>query len=297
MAQAGVGAAGRPALLSNFARARDLAAAKLRAYAPPVAARIEVEVQGRPARAWVSGDPAASALVLVHGGLAGAEMHWSAVWDRLSDGHRVIAPELPGFGWVESPGLPSVAAYASWLVALLDRLSVERAWWVGNSFGASVAASVAGRFPERTRGIAMVNGFAMPATPRWLARFSSGRFARIVMSTIVRPIYREASLRRGFVDPAQIPASLTAAVGSWPAIIPRYVEVLLAGDGPPAPRVPPLLLFGAADRLPGTRRRNAEALARRLPGAKLVLVEGAGHFPQVEQPQAFVREIEAWARS
>jgi pimeloyl-ACP methyl ester carboxylesterase len=262
-----------------------------------VATRVEVEVQGRPARAWVAGDPSAPTLVLVHGGLAGAEMHWSSVWDRLSGSYRVIAPELPGLGWVEPEGLPSVAAYASWLMALLDALGVERAWWVGNSFGASVAASVAGRFPERTRGVAMVNGFAMPATPRWLARFATGRLARVVMGTVVRAIYREASLRRAFANPAHVPATLTAAMGNWPAIIPRYVEILIAGDGPPAPRVPPLLLFGAADRLPGTRRRNAEALAKRLPGAQLVLLEGAGHFPQVEQPDAFVRALEDWARA
>lgn len=261
-----------------------------------MATRTELEVQGRPARVWLAGDPAASTLVLVHGGWAGAEMHWSSVWDRLGDSYRVIAPELPGLGWVEPPGLHTVAAYAGWLVALVDALGVKRAWWVGNSFGASVAASVAGRFPDRTRGLAMVNGFAMPATPSWLARFTTGRLARVVMGTVVRGIYREASLRRAFADPSHVPASLTAAMGNWPAIIPRYVEVLIAGDGPPAPRVPPLLLFGVADRLPGTGRRNAEALAKRLPGAQLVLVDGAGHFPQVEQPDAFVRAIEAWAR-
>ena len=261
-----------------------------------MAARTEIDVQGRSARVWLAGDSAASRLVLVHGGLAGAEMHWSSVWDRLSDNYRVIAPELPGLGWVEQPGLPSVAAYSGWLVALLDALGVERAWWVGNSFGASVVASVAGRFPERTRGFGMVNGFAMPATPRWLARFTGGRAARVVMGTVVRAIYRKASLRRAFADPSHLPASLTAAMANWPAIIPRYVEILIAGDGPPAPRVPPFLLFGADDRLPGTSRRNAEALGKRLPGAELVLVEGAGHFPQVEQPDAFVRAIQSWAR-
>jgi pimeloyl-ACP methyl ester carboxylesterase len=265
-------------------------------YVGSVATRTELEVQGRPARAWLAGDPAAPALVLVHGGWAGAEMHWSPVWDRLGETHRVIAPELPGLGWVEQPGLPTVAAYAGWLVALLDALGVKRAWWVGNSFGASVAASVAGRFPERTRGVAMVNGFAMPATPPWLARHSTGRLARVVMGALVRGVYREASFRRAFADPSKRPASLTAAMANWPAIMPRYVEVLIAGDGPPASPVPPLLIFGAADRLPGTRRRDAEALAERLPGARLVLIEGAGHFPQVEQPKAFVRAIEAWAR-
>lgn len=255
----------------------------------------ELSVQGRSARVWLAGDPRSPALVLIHGGWAGAEMHWRPVWDRLGARFQMIAPELPGLGAVEQPGLPSVAAYATWLVALLDALGVERAWCVGNSFGASVAASLAGRFPERVAGLAMVNGFPMPATPAWLARFSSGRLARWVVGAVVRGIYREASVRRAFADPARVPPSLTAAMAGWPAIIPRYVEILLAGDGPPAARVPPLLVFGMGDRLPGTGRRDAEALAKRLPGAQLARIEGAGHFPQVEQPDAFVRAIEAWA--
>ncbi len=259
--------------------------------------RTEAEVLGRPARVWVAGDASAPVLVLLHGGWAGAEMHWSAVWDRLASTYRVIAPELPGLGWVEQPGLPSVAAYAGWLVALLDVLGIERAWWVGSSFGASVAASVAGRFPARVHGFAMVNGFAMPATPPWLMPLTRGRLARIVIGAVVRGIYREASLRRAFANPSRLPISLTAAMDSWPLIIPRYIEILLAGDGPPAAQTPPLLLFGRADRLPGTSQRNAEALATRLPGARLVLIDDAGHFPQVEQPTTFIRAIERWAHT
>lgn len=256
--------------------------------------RTELEVDGRPARVWLGGEAASPGLVLVHGGWAGAQMHWSSVWDRLADTYRVIAPELPGLGWMDTPALPTVAAYARWLVTLLDGLRVDRAFWVGNSFGASVAASACGRYPERALGLAMVNGFPMRGTPPWLARFSRGRLARSVMSVIVRGIYREASLPRAFTNPARLPASLIAAMATWPAIIPRYVEILIAGDGPPAPRTPPLLIFGAADRLPGTNRRDARALAKRI-GARLVLIEGAGHFPQVEQPDSFARTIEAWA--
>lgn len=257
---------------------------------------LTVQVRGRPARVWVGGEVGAPALVLVHGGWAGAEMHWSPVWDRLAARHRVLAPELPGLGDLAEPALPSVAAYADWLVSVLDVLGVARAWWIGNSFGASVCASVAGRHPDRALGLALVNGFPMPATPPWLARLSRGRLARLVVGGVVRRIYREASLRRAFAEPSRMPPSLRAAMATWPAIVPRYVEILIAGDGPPPPRCTPLLVFGADDRLPGTQRRDAEVLSKRLP-ARLVRIEGAGHFPQVEQPEAFARAIEAWASS
>lgn len=257
---------------------------------------LTVQVGGRAARVWVGGDVGAPVLVLVHGGWAGAEMHWSAVWDRLAARHRVIAPELPGLGDLAEPALPSVAAYAEWLVSLLDVLGVARAWWIGNSFGASVCASVAGRHPDRALGLALVNGFPMPATPPWLRALSSGRFARWVMGALVRRIYRPSSLARAFAVRSRIPRSLRAATSGWPVIVPRYVEILIAGDGPPPPRLTPLVVFGAEDRLPGTQRRDAHVLAARL-SARLVLLEDAGHFPQVEQPEAFARAIEAWASS
>ncbi|MFO0709901.1 MAG: alpha/beta fold hydrolase [Sandaracinus sp.] len=255
---------------------------------------VELEVVGRPARALCAGDEAAPALVLVHGGWGGARMHWAPVLERLARHHRVIAPDLPGLGWVETAPLPSVAAYAAWLVALAHAMGVTRARWVGNSFGASVVASVAGRHHERVSGVAYVNGFPMPATPLLLRRLGQTRPARALMRAMVRRIYREASIARGFASPARIPASLREAMADWPLIVPRYADILVAGDGPPPPRTPPLLLFGAADHLPGTSRREAEHLAARTRGASLVLIEDAGHFPQLEQPEAFVDALERW---
>jgi pimeloyl-ACP methyl ester carboxylesterase len=255
---------------------------------------VELEVQGHPARALCAGDEAAPALVLVHGGWGGARMHWAPVLDRLARHHRVIAPDLPGLGWVETAPLPSVAAYAAWLVALAEAMGVTRARWVGNSFGASVVASVAGRHHEHVSAVAYVNGFPMPPTPALLRRLGRMRPARALMRAMVRRIYREASIARGFASPSRIPQSLREAMVDWPVIVPRYVDLLIAGDGPPPPRTPPLLLFGAADHLPGTSRRDAERLAARTSGASLVLIEDAGHFPQLERPEAFVDALERW---
>src|ERR1700730_474534 len=71
----------------------------------------------RAARVWTGGS--GEAIVLLHGGWAGAEPYWSTVTGELERSHQVVAPELPGIG---APGelLPSFGAYAAWLAARLD---------------------------------------------------------------------------------------------------------------------------------------------------------------------------------
>lgn len=258
--------------------------------------REELVVQGRPAVVHFGGT--GSPILLVHGGWGGARFHWSGVWSMLARRHRVIAPELPGLGAVEQQGLPSIDAYVGWLVELLDVLGVDRAWCVGNSFGASLVWSLAGRAPARCAGVVMVNGFPMPATPPVLRLAGRAPGARALLGALVRRgIYQRSNLQRAFHDVAHVPAELERTIAEdWSRIIPRYVDVLIAGDGPPTPTVKPLLLWGAADRLPGTDLKSARRLATELPGSTLQVIQRAGHFPQVEAPEAFVEALEAWVR-
>ena len=236
-------------------------------------------------------------MLLVHGGWGGAHFHWSSVWEQLAHSHRVVAPDLPGLGAVDQRPLPSVRAYAEWLADLLDVLGVARAWVVGNSFGASVAWSLAARVPERCAGVTLVNGFGMPRTPAPLRVAGRTRFAHALMESVVhRFVYTPAALRRAFADVSHVPPELHHIMEmDWSRIIPRYVDVLIAGDGSPKPSVTLHLLWGMADRLPGTTRAALGRLQRSLPEATLSAIANAGHFPQIEAPGAFVAALDAIA--
>lgn len=253
--------------------------------------RVSVTVQGRRASVWVGG--AGPALLLVHGGWAGAEMHWSRVWSPLAERFRVVAPDLPGLGDVSAPALPSVRAYASWLVDLLDALGVERASLVGCSFGGSVVYSLAGRHPRRCDALVMVSGVPMPGTPAALSLAARLPGARPLASWLLRRlVYTRANVALAFADVSRAPSTLHDAVArDWASIVPRYADILIAGDGPPAPTVTPLLVFGARDRLFGTTPRDAARLRDRMTGARLVVIDDAGHFPQVERPARFVEVV------
>jgi pimeloyl-ACP methyl ester carboxylesterase len=111
-----------------------------------------------------------------------------------------------------------------------------------------------------------------------------------------RFIYTPVALRRAFADVSHVPPELHHIIATqWSMIVPRYVNILIAGDGSPKPNVKLHLLWGKADRLPGTTPAALKRLQRSLPEATLSAIANAGHFPQIEAPDTFVAALEAIA--
>ena len=250
-------------------------------------------VAQRRARVFEGG--AGEALVLVHGGWAGASAHWSSVWNELAKHHRVIAPDLPGVGDVSQAGLGSVAAYARFVRDVMDAVGVDKAWLVGNSFGASVVSRFAFDFPDRCRGLVFVNGFPMPPTPALVQKLGRRAFGRRLVRWVEKRIaYTPAALTRAFVDLDAVPDEIRRVVSApSPPQVDTLTDVLVHGGGARSRfPVPPVLVWGEDDRLPGTTRRAARKLEASLPGARLLFVPHAGHMPQVENPRAFVDALE-----
>lgn len=257
----------------------------------------EIKVLGNRVRLHTGGS-GNRALLLLHGGWGGAAMHWSRVWDQFAQRSRVVAPDLPGLGDLTQTGSTSLAGYASWLEAMLDALSISQVVCVGNSFGASLAYSFGGRHSDRCVGVVMVNGVPMPRTPApmlWLGSRSLGR--GIMRSAVKRLSFTPDRLQRAFVDFSAVPSELKSSLRKTPRLqLDTFVDCLVAGDGSPPPRAPVLILWGAEDRLPGTRLSVGKKLATRLPDARWVALAHAGHFPQLEQPSKFVDAVEAFVK-
>jgi 2-hydroxy-6-oxonona-2,4-dienedioate hydrolase len=258
----------------------------------------QIDLGARPSKVWIGGE--GEAILLVHGGWGGAEMHWARVWEPLAKRFRVIAPELPGIGDHGQPGLPSLDAYADWLVQLLDALRVPGAWCVGNSFGAAVVWQLADRLGARCSGVVIVNGMAPPEVPY---------LARLVLSTppvwqLITRLYRKlafapAIVERAYFDPSLVPAELTRVLADPPrAQLKLLLGLILRGARTaPSPSAPVLVLWGESDRLPGTGPDRARKVQESAPGAKLVFFGSAGHCPQMERPAEFVQAIEAFVAS
>src|SRR5947209_19331980 len=108
-----------------------------------------LDVAGVRMHVATAGDRDARPLLLVHGW----PQHWWA-WrgliPALAETHRVIAPDLQGFGWTEAP----TAGYekermAAQLLALLDALAIDRVTWVGHDWGGWLGFLAALKAPER----------------------------------------------------------------------------------------------------------------------------------------------------
>jgi pimeloyl-ACP methyl ester carboxylesterase len=72
-----------------------------------------IAVEGRPCRYWVAGPDNGRPLLLLHGGLGDAALHWGRALPDLARDFHVLAPDLPGFGASAPLPEPSYAAYAA----------------------------------------------------------------------------------------------------------------------------------------------------------------------------------------
>ncbi len=124
-------------------------------------------VQGRPAGYSVAGQ--GMPVILLHGWALAQHTYRSVVERIASQGCRVIAPSMPGFGGTHD--LPassfSLGGYAAWVDDLLTALEIdEPAVVVGHSFGGGVAIRLAHDHPERVRSLVLVNSVGGSAWKR-----------------------------------------------------------------------------------------------------------------------------------
>jgi len=118
-----------------------------------------VDVQGKAAYAYTGGKPFDASLptaVFIHG----AE-HDHSVWALQTryfahHGFGVLALDLPSHGRSDGPALPTIDELADWVIAVLDAANVQKAIFVGHSMGSLIALDVAGRYPDRTTGLALL---------------------------------------------------------------------------------------------------------------------------------------------
>ena len=140
-------------------------------------------------RTWVQGHPAGYSVagqglpvLLLHGWALGQHTYRSVIEEIASQGCRVIAPSLPGFGG--SDDLPdrdfSLSGYARWVADFLDAIDVaEPVVAIGHSFGGGVAIRLAHDSPQRVRSLVLVNSIGGSA---W-------RSGRTLRSIAERPLW------------------------------------------------------------------------------------------------------------
>jgi pimeloyl-ACP methyl ester carboxylesterase len=256
-----------------------------------------------------AGDEQARPIILIHGFIS-SNLIWSHVLKPLAQkGLRVIAPDLPGYGY---SGKPRDAEYtideqARSVIGLMDRLGIRKALIAGASYGGAVAATMALDYPERVEKLILVGAVTndevkknilmrvtvLPligdiATPlflgsRWILRKRmEGMYRRLQ-----RPINEKmVASRHHLLETANAHRAMIRTARHWSANrIGREASLI---------RQPTMLVWGDEDdHIP---LDDAFRLRDAMPNAKLIVFRNCGHLPPAEQPEKFVAAVAEFAK-
>ena len=243
-------------------------------------------------------------VVLLHG-IAGTSATWEEVIPHLDQRHTVLAPDLVGHGESGKPeGDYSLGAYANAIRDLLEALGRERATIVGHSLGGGVAMQLAYQFPERCERLVLVSSgglgrevhpllraAALPGAEvvlPWLClagRHSVGRIVHALGGLGLRAGADLEETWRSFVS-LEDPEARRAFLHTVRGIIDLGGQRVSASDRLYlAAGLPTLIVWGEKDPLIPVR--HAREAHQRIPGSRLEIFPGAGHFPHRDDPRRF----------
>jgi pimeloyl-ACP methyl ester carboxylesterase len=249
-------------------------------------------------------------VLLIHG-IAGASTTWAHVLPLLAQKHAVVAPDLLGHGESAKPrGDYSLGAYASGIRDLMTALGHDRATIVGHSLGGGIAMQFAYQFPERCERLVLVasgglgkevspilKAITLPGAeyvlPVILTKQLNGLVGRLA-STVGRlgirpdPLLAEvwdswtrltdARAQRAFVH------TIRSVIDMAGQRVSARDRLYLASE------VPTMIVWGDRDGvIPVSHAHIGHEL---MPGSRLEIFDGVGHFLPVQEPRRFVALLE-----
>ena len=255
--------------------------------------------------------PGRPPLLLIHG-YPTASYDWVLVWPRLAASYSLYALDMLGFGMSAKPRNTDypIALQADLCMALLDEARVTSPHVLAHDYGDTVAQELLAREREgrlRLASMAFLNGGLFPETHR----------ARPVQKLLAMPVL--GPLLAGTMSYAKFEATMQSIGGDQPPSAQELQDLwwLVVRDGGRQAlarlinymeqrrrnrarwvgalvdsRVPRRLICGAVDPVSG--RHLADRYRELVPDPDVVVLEGVGHYPQLEAPDRVVDEYRAF---
>lgn len=251
-------------------------------------------------------DSGTGEVVLFVHGLLGSHRNWRTLIDRIDDTHRVIVPDLFGHGSSAKPeGDYSLGAHAGMLRDLIDALGVEKVTLVGHSLGGGISLQFCYLFPERVERLVLVGsgglGREVIAALRaatlpgaeWVLPIIASTRVRGGVESIGRGLARVGwrashdmrAAWEGFTALSDAD-SRRAFLATTRAVIDPGGQSVTAKDYlPDLADLPVLVVWGTNDMvIPAS---HAERAKEAIPGCRVELFDGAGHYPHLDEPDRF----------
>ncbi len=254
------------------------------------------------------GDPDSSeAVVFVHGN-PGSRRDWDDLLTRVAPFTRAVAFDMPGFGRADKPADfdYTVGGYARFLDSALSYLGIERVHLVLHDFGGPWGLAWAAHNPERFASVVLINtGVLLDYGWHYLARIWRTPIAgELFQATTTRSGLRTA-LRHG--NPRGLPrAFVDRMYDDMDAGTSRAILSLYRATNDPASAGhqqadalrpldrPALVVWGAHD--PYIPVAMAERQREAFPSAEVAILDGSGHWPFADDPEAVGRVVEPFLR-
>jgi len=229
-------------------------------------------------------------LVFIHGA-GGSSTSWQAQRGCFSRAFNCFVMELPGHGAAQGQGAQEVKSYALWVRGALDELRVASPFIIGHSMGGAITMDLALRFPVLPKGLVLA---------------STGARLRVhpdILDGIKKDFPQAVELICELSLAKDVPEEMRQSVVAQ--MMKNSPDVLL-GDFSACDRfdvmeevgaitVPTLVICGDQDALAPVK--YSRYLADRIAGARLEIVEGAGHKVMLERSEQFNNKLETFFRS
>ena len=256
-----------------------------------------------------AGEENAPVMILIHGFIS-STMVWNEVFLPLARaGFRVIALDLPGYGYSEKPrdAAYTIEGQARAVVGLMDRLEIDKAIVTGASYGGAIAATIALDNPERVERLILIGAVTNDdaknhallriartpvvgdlLTPLFLgSRWAMRKRMERVYRRLGRPFdERKLAARHHVLAVANAHRAVIRSARRWNANrIQR--DAHLIGQ-------PTLIAWGDHDQeIP---IMNGYRLRDEIPNARMVIFKDCGHLPPQEYPQQFVEAVSEFCK-
>jgi haloalkane dehalogenase len=261
--------------------------------------RRTAELAYRVTPASESGDP----VVLLHGFPESSRM-WAPVMEALSAaGRRCLAPDLYALGDSDNGAPTTFEGNLEAFERFADELEIDRAAIVVHDWGGFIGLAWACRHPDRVSALVISNtGFFADGHWHGMAQAIRGEDGEQIVAALDRTGFEGLLRSSGEFDDADIDAywrpfaegrGRRATLDFYRSM--DFSKLAEYDGGLAALGVPTLLLWGAEDEFAPVA--GAKRFEREIPGARLVAIDGAGHFVFDQEPERTVREVVGFLES